>query len=380
MARILVTGGPVPAKLDDVKIITNRFRGGLMFNLATDLSLRDQKVVYLSNKNNVRDIDYIKAAECGITIETFDDINDYQTKVTSIAPTCDGVVLGAAVANLIPLNPIRGKFPSHNYKPGDIIPIEFTIAPRIIDLVKQISPKSHLFGFKLLSHVDHNELIRAAYDVLLHSKSTAVFANDAKDLNSITMVTKERAEHQMLRHDIPEQIGDLLNDTYYSTVIAGSCDQEPLRQLMNKWQNIFKTTPEGYIFGTIALRKSKSEFYTTGRGKKELDRSVLVQEVDHSRRIIKASNKATLNAPLLNILFNQNPDVKYIVHAHMQIPELKTLRYAPPGTGRDSMRPEITSFNICNHGCFLLLDQNFKIKGLPNVQVEDLRIPDSENI
>ena len=35
--KILVTGGPVHAYLDDVKIITNRFKGGLMARLAEHL-------------------------------------------------------------------------------------------------------------------------------------------------------------------------------------------------------------------------------------------------------------------------------------------------------------------------------------------------------
>ena len=39
MKRILVTGGPVHAFLDDVKIITNSFKGGLMARLVTDLDI-----------------------------------------------------------------------------------------------------------------------------------------------------------------------------------------------------------------------------------------------------------------------------------------------------------------------------------------------------
>src|SRR3990167_2937312 len=88
---------------------------------------------------------------------------DYCAKVLALAPTMDGVILGAAVANLIPAKPYVGKFPSHDYKPGDMIPIDFTIAPRVIDEVKRVAPQTHLFGYKLLSGVSHEELIRAAY-------------------------------------------------------------------------------------------------------------------------------------------------------------------------------------------------------------------------
>src|ERR1035441_6034934 len=96
-------------------------------------------------------------------------------QVVELAPKYDAVILGAAVANLIPVERFPGKFPSHNYKPGDIIPFSLKIAPRIIDEVKAVAPKTHLFGFKLLSGVPHDELISAAYGVLLESHATAVF-------------------------------------------------------------------------------------------------------------------------------------------------------------------------------------------------------------
>lgn len=40
MKKILITGGPVHANLDAVKIITNRFRGGRMVDLAIKLGER----------------------------------------------------------------------------------------------------------------------------------------------------------------------------------------------------------------------------------------------------------------------------------------------------------------------------------------------------
>jgi hypothetical protein len=39
--RILITGGPVHAYLDAVKIITNKFKGGLMAELGKESRLRE---------------------------------------------------------------------------------------------------------------------------------------------------------------------------------------------------------------------------------------------------------------------------------------------------------------------------------------------------
>lgn len=353
--KILVTGGPVNGRLDDVKIITNRFRGGLMQQLAEELGFRPQhEVTYLtSNSDPVR-------AE--FKYEHNKDIEEYQAKVLALSPGMDAVVLGAAVANLIPAKPFVGKFPSHNYKPGDIIPIDFTIAPRIIDMVKSVAPKAHLFGFKLLSHVSREELVSAAYEVLIHSKASAIFANDTTDLQNVIMVTKERGEHPIPRSDIAKTIEEFINDKYYRTdVWDKDVPASPeFNALLERFGKFFKTTPEGYVFGTIAWRNPKDPqkgFHTTGRGKKEIDSHSYVINVNHARReVLSARSKPTLNAPLLHHLF-QNQNIDTILHFHKQIPTLPVLDYAPSGTVRDSIRQGIDgSFNIRNHGCYLLIE------------------------
>ena len=130
MKKILITGGPVHAYLDDVKIITNRFKGGLMVKLAGEFvkmaenlheekkvnrgdDTADVKVVYLCSKSaqqpwwdeflGGKDTPYIRCIH-------HNGIDDYMDKVVSLAPQMDAVVLGAAVANLVPKNKIKGKF------------------------------------------------------------------------------------------------------------------------------------------------------------------------------------------------------------------------------------------------------------------------------
>lgn len=355
--NILVTGGPVHANLDAVKIITNKFRGSLMASLAGDLHDMSScpKVKYLTSKSSYRPQD------CDVVFH--DGINDYMNKVLELAPQMDAVVLGAAVANLIPLNPIEGKFPSHNFKPGDIIPIDFTIAPRVIDEVKKNAPKTNLFGFKLLSGVPLDELITAAYGVLLESKATAIFANDATDLNVVYMVTKERAVHQMPRNLIASQVMELAKDEYYKTIVDYSvhyAKSDKLERLVKYYNRDFLQTPEGYVFGTVAVRDDRDQynlggFWTTCRGKRELSDQAYVLKVDHVRRIVHASTKASLNAPLLDNLFKCNPDVNVIVHTHTENPKWPRYDYAPSGTVRDSNRMIYRSFNIKNHGSFELI-------------------------
>ena len=370
--KILITGGPVHAKLDAVKIITNKFKGGLMAELAELLLYQECEVTYLTAKGaklpDVVELDNganVKKAQAEILYH--DGFHDYHKQVLALAPAFDAVVLGGAVANLIPLEPLTGKFPSHNYKPGDIIPINFTIAPRVIDDVKKVAPNTHLFGFKLLSGVPHEELISAAYGVLLESKATAVFANDAKNLMVKYAVTKERGEHPMNINDMAKFIVECVGDVYYKTVLCPTHEATDSTKAIRDFNVIsgmyadnYTEVPEGYMFGTIAVRNHDGSFITTGRGKHELDDKVLVYNVNHDKHVVEVhgEKKASLNAPLLDWIFKHTPNVHAIVHFHTQCPDadIKTLPYAIPGTVRDSQRTVRKSFNIEGHGCFLFLD------------------------
>ena len=111
---------------------------------------------------------------------------------------------------------------------------------------------------------------------------------------------------------------------------------------------------------------SCNDVITTGRGKEELNDLVVVEKVDHEKKIVYArGKKATLNAPLLDIMFKKNEKIKYIVHYHQQYPGLYPEKYAPPGTVRDvnrsifSIDPVFSyrSFNIKEHGCMLAFDE-----------------------
>lgn len=361
--KILITGGPVYAYLDDVKIITNKFKGGLMSKLAEGLSFKyPASVTYLCAK------DVKCEGNPQMQVVYHDGFDDYMAKVLELAPRMDAVILGAAVANLIPYKRIVGKFASHNLKPGDLVPLIFQIAPRVIDKVKAVAPKAHLFGFKLLSGVDHAELIRAAYGVLLESKATTVFANDASNLDTIYAVTKERSEHKMDRDALGAWIWEMTNDEYYKTNIIPRVETEvraavaELEELVKGHQSWWTCCPEGYIFGTVAVRCGIG-FVTTLRGKKELDGWTWVESVDHEKRVVNACERATLNAPLLDTIFKGNPKVHKIIHTHSITGENNRLPYAPPGTVRDSRRAAapMASFEIAEHGSFMLYDAEGRI-------------------
>jgi len=390
--RILITGGPVFAYLDSVKIITNRFKGGLMADLAgkfvkmTENLYREDKVgrgkekadvhiTYLCSKDSTQPMwdEFLGGEDTPyLNCVYHNGIEDYMEKVLALAPQMDAVVLGAAVCNLIPKNKIEGKFPSHNYKEGDTIPIDFTIAPRIIDRVKNVAPHTLLFGYKLLSGVNYNELVRAAYGVLLESKAVTVFANDTSDLMKKYAVTKERGVHPIHNDDVAEWIIDRMEEKYYSTVtektdtiLPEMADaRDALNKILVTQRSSFIHTDEGFVFGSGALymgdHNKAHGFVTTARGKNEVADYAFVQDVDHDKRKVWCSTpkKASLNSPLFDRVFKSFPAVAYILHFHHQRADLATVDYATPGTDEDSMRPMVgPTFNIQGHGCILSYNQ-----------------------
>lgn len=387
--KILVTGGPVHARIDSVKFVTNGFKGGLMASLALQLAKRGHTVTYLSS---IPQSDSLKDAveEPGsLLFALHDGIGDYQEKVLKMAPEMDAVVLGAAVANLMPVCfynkpemigafnsaptvgsavqlPLKGKFPSHNYKPGDRIVMEWTIAPRIIDMVRAVAPKTTLVGFKLLDGVPYEELVSAAWGVLVEAKADVVFANDKGKLETVYAVTKERAVNRLNRRDITDWVCDLASDVHYKTVDSGKpCAPSHAREtadiMLRRHADGF-TKCGDWLFGTVAYRGLDGSFVCGARGKQEATDLCEVASVNHERHevVTNGGRKASLNAPLLDYVFRNMPKVYGIVHLHKEDESLPlTLPYAPPGTVRDSIREQLLvgvpqSFNIAGHGVFYL--------------------------
>jgi hypothetical protein len=373
--KILITGGPVHAHIDDVKIVTNRFRGGLMASLASELadSLTQDyncSVIYLTAPGAI-----VPDSSDNLEVRLHRGYYDYLEQVLALAPQCTDVILGAAVANLIPAHPIKGKFPSHNYNEGDIVSLDFLVTPRVITKVKAVAPRVNLIGFKLLSGAPHEELLAAAWHTLMSSRATAVVANDTTDLQMKYVRTKEGGVHAMPNHDLAAFLWEVMTEQHYRTEVESAALEAPppsptgvhrLKALIAHYRQaqpgLFVTTDDGLVFGTAAVRNSpraEPGFWTTSRGKRELDDVAYVREVNHQQRVVTvAQGKASLNAPLLDTIFKAMPHVTAIVHGHIQDPALQTLPYAQPGTVRDSQREIKGSFNIEGHGCFYLLDES----------------------
>jgi len=122
---VAISCGPIPAKLDSVKFVTNRFKGGLAFKTAVALATTYEVTVvkWVHTPLPLPDgMDKVKVVNVS-------DVFDYYKWFEANATEFDAFVMAAAVANLVPSEPYEGKFPSHNYEVGERFEITFEIAP-----------------------------------------------------------------------------------------------------------------------------------------------------------------------------------------------------------------------------------------------------------
>lgn len=363
MSKTLISVGPIYGKLDSVKIITNKFKGGLASLTAKKLAKKrpEDEITIVKCKET----EFYKKDEPKLNNIKIVDVSDfYEYEYYVLNNEFDAYILAAAVANLIPEKPYDGKFPSHNYKEGEIINIPFVISRRVIDHVKEKFPKSTLIGYKLFDGTD-DELIKAGWKTLVESKANAVFCNrpnTAKERKIVLLPDGSKITLTFEEHI--DFINRLLNLKWYNTEILANNKPDLIDS--NKLIDILKKTTEliyPYFFGCVAY-KLGTGFYTTLRGKKETTPDfAYVYAVDHDKQIVSANKKASLNAPLLDLVF-KTTNAKVVLHAHKVLNTL-TVAYTFPGTTEEDALIEIiekckqngiNSFNIEHHGYIAWFD------------------------
>lgn len=335
MKNIVITVGQIPARLDSVKFVTNRFRGGLALKTAEYLKAQGHNVTVVHWKFNKVDTD--------LHTVPVDDVMHYYKTVLSLK--ADAYILAAAVANLMPSKPYEGKFPSHNYKVGEKFNIEFTIAPRLIDEIKAHHPRATLIGYKLLDgRVE--DLIAAGKKTLIESKANLVFANDpvwAKDKK--LAITADGAVFPLSFDEHLEMIDKVVNEEWFQTARHYLT---PLVIGNDRWviDNYPKHKVDGQTFGCFAIRKGDG-FFTTTRGKRSGDSAIsFVAKVDFEKRVVHATRKATLNAPLLAKIFQDNPHIGYLIHGHDLRGNPLSGEYQFPGSLGDLRNSFVTKDDI----------------------------------
>ncbi len=167
---ILVTGGPTPVIIDNIRRLTNRFTGQLGAAIAEELYLRGAKVQLIHGRGSYTPPAYLPHE----IIETYDE---YLGKVMGELESKDYKfgIFSAAVADYRLENPFSGKIPS-----GGQLNLNFVPTEKVIDKVRETFPDLEMVTFKYQEGVSQEELLEIARK-RLEKGYQAVIANRGEE-------------------------------------------------------------------------------------------------------------------------------------------------------------------------------------------------------
>ena len=202
MKKIIITSGGTSEKIDNVRKITNSSTGKLGMTIANHLLEENDDIMiyYVCSKNSQRPKDSrVKIIEINGTIDlkntierllesehidcfihsmaVSDYITDYITTIERIKESVnEHDDIDEAFNNI---KVIEGKKIS-SYEDSLVIVLKPT--PKIISMIKKMSPKTYLVGFKLLDGVTKEELIEVARKLRDKNNCDLVVANDLANI------------------------------------------------------------------------------------------------------------------------------------------------------------------------------------------------------
>ena len=194
--KIIITAGGTSEKIDDVRTITNTSTGRLGYAIGRAFVEKYgdsiEKIYYLHGTRAayVED-DIVEPIMIG-------GVADLQEKLTELltGEKIDAVIHAMAVSDYVvkevtTLDRIRGTEDpadkadlSGNKISSDIddLVIHMKRSPKVISIIKNLSPATTLVGFKLLSGVPHEELIEVGSGLMAKNDCDFVLANDLREI------------------------------------------------------------------------------------------------------------------------------------------------------------------------------------------------------
>ena len=190
MKNIIITAGGTSEKIDNVRKITNSGTGKLGYKIALELlnKYEDVKIYYVCSKNSLRPInDRVEVIEVDGTIDLKNNIENLLTQnkidyfIHSMAVS-DYMVDYVTNLESIKSNDIKVINDTKISSNEENLVIVLKPTPKIISIIKNISPKTYLVGFKLLDSVSKEELISVAKKLRDKNKCDLVVANDLENI------------------------------------------------------------------------------------------------------------------------------------------------------------------------------------------------------
>ena len=175
--KILITAGPTWIPIDNVRVITNVFKGTLGSIIAEEATKRKAKVTLLLGPGPVCLFRKIPRNLRIIKFKFFEELYKLMKKEIS-SREYNVVIHSAAVGDYMPIKFYKGKIKSGREKL--LLRLKPTI--KIVDRIKKWDPNILLVKFKVEANLQKRELIERAYKSMLDSNADLMVANDLRDI------------------------------------------------------------------------------------------------------------------------------------------------------------------------------------------------------
>ncbi len=206
---VLVTAGPIPGWIDNVRMLTNRFSGRTGIKIADEAYLRGADVTLVLGKTELQPPGYLN------TIKV-QDIDQYRKAVLNKG--FDIGIYTAAVADYIPKTTRKGKIPSD----AGLTSISLKTTPKIIQEIRETHPSQFMVAFKYQEGLSVDELLKIArqkaetYDLVIANRGEDIHGSVhrsffVKDQKVIAEPSEKQAMAETLM-DFLEKQG--LNDSF----------------------------------------------------------------------------------------------------------------------------------------------------------------------
>ena len=202
MKKVIITSGGTSEKIDNVRKITNSSSGKLGMTIANHLLENNNELIiyYVCSRNSLRPTDSrVKIIEINGTVDLKTTIehllinehidyfihsmavSDYMTDyVTSIERIKESIKKNSDIDEAFKNIEVISGNKISSYEDNLVIVLKPT--PKIISIIKDLSPSTYLVGFKLLDGVSKDELIDVAQRLRDKNKCDLVVANDLSDI------------------------------------------------------------------------------------------------------------------------------------------------------------------------------------------------------
>lgn len=240
--KIIITAGGTSERIDNVRKITNSSSGKLGCTIANKLiELHEEKIdkiYYICSKNSVKPnyekieiIEILDTQDLEVAVRNLltDNKIDYFIHSMAVSDyTVDYVTTAESLALNINNNPDKNVLDlicnnKDNLTDSKIssnqenLIIKLKKTPKIISIIKDISPSTYLVGFKLLDNVSEETLINTAVKLKNKNNCNLVVANDLENIrkgNHKAFIIKTSNDYIIAsgKEDITEKlIGEMLN-------------------------------------------------------------------------------------------------------------------------------------------------------------------------